>query len=116
MNRIEFCKKLKKARNEANIKQDVVAKTLGIPISAVSAMELGTRKVDVLELDLLANLYQKRIEWFFESQDEEHVNHCYNKNKTITEAYNLMEKASPEIQIAVAFAIIGFLKEGKLIK
>lgn len=116
MNRTEFCKKLKKARTEANIKQEIAARTLNIPISAVSAMESGIRKVDVLELDILAKLYCKKINWFFNSESEESVYSCYNENKTITEAYSLIEKASPELKMAVAYAIIGFLKEGKLIK
>lgn len=116
MNRKEFCIKIKTARVEANIKQDITAKALKIPISAVSAIESGTRKVDVLELDILAKLYCKKIEWFFNSENEESDKSCYNRNTTVIEAYKLMEKASPELQTAVAYAIIGFLKEGKLIK
>lgn len=116
MNRKELCTKLKNARIEINIKQETVSKALGIPISAVSAMESGTRKVDVLELDILAKLYGKKIEWFFDSENEEYVKSCYNKNITLTEAYKLLEKASPELQTAVAYAIIGLLKEGKLVK
>lgn len=115
MNRAEFCKKLKKARLDANIKQDIVAKELDIPVSAVSAMETGSRKVDAIELNSLAKLYKKKIEWFFDSVNEEYVNNCYN-NKVLNEAYNLIKKASPELQTAVSYAVIGFLKEGKLVK
>lgn len=115
MNREEFCKKLKKARLEANIKQDIAAKELNIAVSAVSAMESGIRKVDAIELYSLAKLYKKKIEWFFNSGNEEGINNCYN-NKVLNEAYNLIEKASPELQTAISYAVIGFLKEGRLVK
>ncbi len=50
MDRKTFCQKLRKARIEAGLKQEHVAKHLNLPISAISVMESGARKVDVFEL------------------------------------------------------------------
>lgn len=56
---------LKKARRELGIKQEQAAAYLGIPVSAVSALERGQRNVEATELFHLSKLYQKPIVWFF---------------------------------------------------
>lgn len=66
LSRTRLCRQLKQARQEAQIKQEQVARYLEIPISAVSSLEAGTRKLDVLELVQLAKLYRKPIPWFLE--------------------------------------------------
>ena len=56
--------RLKEAREYVGLKQDDVAKKLGIPRSALSNIEAGTRKVDAIELSQLAKLYQRPVAWF----------------------------------------------------
>ncbi len=56
--------RLRQAREYVGLKQDEVAKHLGIPRSALSNVEAGQRKVDALELTRLAKLYQRPISWF----------------------------------------------------
>jgi transcriptional regulator with XRE-family HTH domain len=56
--------RLKEAREYVGLKQDDVAKNLGIPRSALSNVEAGTRKVDAIELSRLAKLYQRPVAWF----------------------------------------------------
>jgi transcriptional regulator with XRE-family HTH domain len=56
--------RLKEAREYVGLKQDDVAKKLGIPRSALSNIEAGTRKVDAIELAQLAKLYQRPVAWF----------------------------------------------------
>ena len=48
MDRIELSKKLKIARIESGLKQEEIAELMGLPISGISVIEKGTRKVDVL--------------------------------------------------------------------
>jgi transcriptional regulator with XRE-family HTH domain len=56
--------RLKEAREYVGLKQEDVAKNLGIPRSALSNVEAGTRKVDAIELARLAKLYQRPVAWF----------------------------------------------------
>lgn len=56
--------RLKEAREYVGLKQDDVAKKLGIPRSALSNVEAGARKVDAIELARLAKLYQRPVAWF----------------------------------------------------
>jgi len=56
--------RLKEAREYVGLKQDDVAKKLGIPRSALSNIEAGSRKVDAIELTQLAKLYQRPVAWF----------------------------------------------------
>ena len=96
MNRLELSKKLKIARIESGLKQEEIAKLMGLPISAISVIEKGTRKVDVIELTKFAAFYAKPIEWFFHGDNHENSPVKYQKS--------------------CACAIIGFLKESGLIK
>jgi transcriptional regulator with XRE-family HTH domain len=56
--------RLKEAREYVGLKQEEVAKKLGIPRSALSTIEAGTRKVDAIELAQMAKLYQRPVAWF----------------------------------------------------
>jgi transcriptional regulator with XRE-family HTH domain len=63
-NRQALGDRLKEAREYVGLKQDDVAKKLGIPRSALSNIEAGSRKVDAIELAQLAKLYQRPVAWF----------------------------------------------------
>jgi transcriptional regulator with XRE-family HTH domain len=56
--------RLRIAREYVGLKQEEVARYLGIPRSALSNIEAGQRKVDALELARLAKLYQRPGSWF----------------------------------------------------
>ncbi len=116
MNRLELSKKLKIARIESGLKQEEIAKLMGLPISAISVIEKGTRKVDVIELTKFAAFYAKPIEWFFHGDNHENYRRWYDKDKKLAEAIKLLQKAPVKYQKSCACAIIGFLKESGLIK
>jgi transcriptional regulator with XRE-family HTH domain len=58
--------RLRAAREYVGMKQEEVARYLGIPRTALSNIEGGQRKVDALELARLAKLYQRPASWFTE--------------------------------------------------
>ncbi len=110
MNRDNFCNKLKLARAQANITQQAAAKNLKIPISSISAIESGQRKIDALELYSLAKLYSKDVEWFFEQPNQEQTKKTHPQNTKLTEAIILIENSPKEIQNSLANAIIAFFR------
>lgn len=56
--------RLIKARKEAKLKQEDVAKRLGRTQSYVSKLESGQRRVDIVQLRELAQVYKKRVSFF----------------------------------------------------
>ena len=54
--------RLKEAREYRGFSQEEVAKCLGISRSAISLIETGARRLDILELKKLAKLYESNIE------------------------------------------------------
>ncbi len=56
--------KLKEAREYIGLRQEQVAKHLGIPRTGVSEFEKGKRSVSALELKKLARLYQRSVQYF----------------------------------------------------
>jgi len=112
MDRKKFCQKLKKARIEAGLKQEHVAKYLNLPISAISVMEAGVRKVDVFELKKLADFYNKPVEWFFHEHNSIQRRRWYDLDPVLAEAVELIRQAPSKLQRSAAYAIIGFLKQG----
>jgi transcriptional regulator with XRE-family HTH domain len=54
--------RLRDAREYRGFSQEDVAKVLRVPRSAVSLIESGARRLDIMELRRLAELYQCRIE------------------------------------------------------
>lgn len=60
----QIIERLKKARTEANLKQSDVAKRLGKPQSYISKIEARERRVDILEIKKLANIYKKPVSFF----------------------------------------------------
>jgi len=57
-------KKLKEARFEVGLKQEEVAKKLKKHQSYVSKVEMGERRIDIIELKELAKIYKKDINCF----------------------------------------------------
>jgi len=54
--------RLKEAREYRGFSQEEVAKYLGVPRSAISLLENGTRRLEALELTKLAKLYDSSME------------------------------------------------------
>jgi transcriptional regulator with XRE-family HTH domain len=67
----EFLRRLRQARLEAGLTQTQVADTLEKPQSFVSKCETGERRVDVVELQVLASLYGVPLSYFVEGIVEE---------------------------------------------
>ncbi|MBI2857367.1 MAG: helix-turn-helix transcriptional regulator [Chloroflexi bacterium] len=59
-----FLQKLRQARREAGLTQVQVAALLGKPQSFVSKIEAGERRVDLVELQALAQVYAKPVTYF----------------------------------------------------
>ena len=59
-----FQKRLKEAREQAQLTQAQVAEKLGLPQSYVSKIESGERRVDAVELEKLAKVYGKSVNYF----------------------------------------------------
>lgn len=110
MDRQFLCQRLKEARQEAGIKQENAAKELKIAVSGISAIETGSRKIDILELKLLSELYKKDLNWFIEEGNEK------EQSTVLKYALELLKKTDEKHQKAVAYAIIGFLKNGDLLE
>jgi transcriptional regulator with XRE-family HTH domain len=59
-----FVERLRRAREEAGLTQVQVAKKVGRPQSHISNVESGQQRVDVVELQRFAKLYNKDIKYF----------------------------------------------------
>lgn len=59
-----FVERLRKARKDAGFTQVEVAKKLRRPQSHVSNVESGQQRVDVVELQIFAKIYNKDIKYF----------------------------------------------------
>lgn len=57
-------KQLIKARKDAKLKQEDVAKLLGKTQSYVSKIEAGQRRIDIVQLKEFARIYKKSISFF----------------------------------------------------
>lgn len=62
---VELARKLREAREYVNLSQQFVAEQTGIPRTAISDIERGSRKVESLELKRLAELYRMPLDFFF---------------------------------------------------
>ncbi len=62
--RAEMARRLKEAREYLELPQDDVARELGVPRTAISLLESGQRKVEAMELQKLARLYNRPVGYF----------------------------------------------------
>lgn len=60
----QLARRLREAREFVNLSQQFVAEQTGIPRSAVSDIERGSRRVESLELKRLAELYRMPVDYF----------------------------------------------------
>lgn len=65
-----LAQRLREAREYLNLSQQFVADQTGLPRSAISDIERGTRRVDSLELKQLAALYRRPMAFFLGDEDE----------------------------------------------
>lgn len=59
-----FVERLRKARLEAGLTQVQVAKKIGRPQSHISNVESGQQRVDIVELQRFAKIYNKNVGYF----------------------------------------------------
>ena len=57
-------RRLVKARTDAKLKQEDVAKRVGRTQSYISKMEAGQRRIDTVQLKELAAVYKKEVSFF----------------------------------------------------
>lgn len=65
----QFLRQLRAARSDAGLTQEQVAKSLKVPQSWVSKCESGERRVDAVELERFARLYDKPVTFFLPEDD-----------------------------------------------
>jgi transcriptional regulator with XRE-family HTH domain len=63
--------RLREAREYLGFSQEEVATYLGVPRTALTGIEAGTRKVDALELKKLATLYKRTVAFFTGEEADE---------------------------------------------
>jgi Zn-dependent peptidase ImmA (M78 family)/transcriptional regulator with XRE-family HTH domain len=61
-------RRLKEARTNCGLTQEAAAESVGIPRTAVVAIEAGKRSLSTLELSQFARLYHRPITYFFDEQ------------------------------------------------
>jgi len=67
--RSRIAERLRQAREYVGLSQDDVAAALGISRPAVTNIESGTRKVEATELNVLANLYRKSLDFLLTGRE-----------------------------------------------
>src|SRR5262245_31474721 len=66
MNQAELGLRLRQARENCGLSQQVAADTIGAPRTTITHIEAGNRTVSSLELTKLARLYDRPLTWFLE--------------------------------------------------
>ena len=71
--RTRLAERLRLAREYLTLSQDEVARAVGIPRAAISLIESGQRRVDVLELKKFASVYDRPISYFTGEEQNSHI-------------------------------------------
>jgi len=58
-----IAERLRAAREYLGLSQTEVAHVVGVPRTAITGIEAGTRKVEATELSLLSRLYRRSVEY-----------------------------------------------------
>lgn len=66
--RLEMAARLKEAREYLGLSQEDVATAVNIPRPAISRIESGQRNVEALELEQLARLYTRPVQYFLSGE------------------------------------------------
>lgn len=69
--RVRLGERLREAREYLGLSQDEVARHLGIPRTALVNIEAGSRRVEVLELKRLSDLYRQPVTHFTAEEDDD---------------------------------------------
>lgn len=69
----DLARRLKDQRTFLNLSQQFVSEQAGIPRSAISDIERGTRRVESIELKRLAELYRMPVDYFLGRDADEDV-------------------------------------------
>ncbi len=97
-NRGALSTRLKEAREYCGFTQEEVAAHLSLPRTAISLMESGARRVEALELQRLAKLYQTTME-SLTGQDQE---------STEPESVRLVARATAELSVTDREEVLRF--------
>ena len=97
-----------------NIKKENMPKNFELckegDVAFADASEDTNEVAKTIEFYNLAMLYRKNINWFLEEESEK------EQSTTLKYALELLRKTDEKHQKAVAYAIIGFLKNGDLLE
>lgn len=93
IDRAAFSARLKEAREYRGFSQEEVALHLGVPRTAISLMESGSRRVSALELLRLAKLYQTTMEYLTGHEQDE----FYGQDDSQPESIQLVARAAAEL-------------------
>ena len=106
----KLARKLREAREYVNLSQQFVAAQTGIPRSAISDIERGTRRVESLELKRLAELYRMPIDFFLGTEpDPEAAGAVEDKTvAALTRAAEGLEKGSKDEVLRFALFLQNF--------
>lgn len=102
---LALARRLREAREFVNLSQQFVAEQTGIPRSAVSDIERGTRRVESLELKRLAELYRMPLDYFLGSESDEDLAGSTDDRTVQALARAAREMSSSEKEQVLRFAL-----------
>lgn len=68
-----LCARMKAAREDAGLSQIEASRRLKKPLNFVNRLESGERRLQILDLCVLANLYKKPLRYFLPETPSENV-------------------------------------------
>ncbi len=92
-------RRIQRAREEAGLSQEELARALGITQSALSNYELGKRRLYLANLEQLANVLGKPLRYFMEEDTPpggEDPHRCDSQDPVTSEIVGLLSQLSHE--------------------